>query len=75
MNLIPNPPAAVEFGLAFGFGWLVHRQPQLLETWTRRWPLNLAAALVFTIACLAQLGLAPVVTPAEPGLAKLAYAA
>jgi hypothetical protein len=75
MSLIPNPPAAIQFMTAFGFGWLLHRQADLLQVWRSRWPLNLALAVGLTVACLAMIGLKPVVAPAAPGLAKFAYAA
>lgn len=75
MSLIPNLPAAVGFGAAFSFGWLLHRQPALLETWARRWPLNLALAVAITAGMLAHLGLTPVTEPAQPGPEKVALAA
>lgn len=74
MNLIPNLPAAIQYGLAFGFGWLLHRQAGLLGQLQARWPLNLTAALGLTAALLAQMGVAPLVTPDEPGLIKLFHA-
>lgn len=73
-NLVPNAPAALTFFMAFALGWLVHRQPALLEVWRRRWQLNLAAAAAFTIACLAMVGLTPVIVPAPQNANKLAYA-
>jgi hypothetical protein len=75
MSLIPNLPAAVQFMAAFGFGWLLHRQPDLLQAWRSRWLLNLTLAVGFTIACLVMIGVTPVVWPPAPGLGKLAYAA
>ncbi|MBI1200060.1 MAG: acyltransferase family protein [Phenylobacterium sp.] len=74
-NLIPNPPAAIQFFAAFAFGWLVHRQVGALEAWRRHWPVNLALAVALTGGLLAVLGLAPVVTPQPPGAAKWALAA
>jgi peptidoglycan/LPS O-acetylase OafA/YrhL len=73
-NLIPNPPSVVQFFLAFGFGWLIHRQIGLLDAWRRHAFLNLAVAVALTVALLATLGLAPVVTPQPPGAAKWALA-
>src|SRR5690606_26243728 len=32
-GLAPNIPAMVAFGTAFGFGWLLHRQTDLLNVW------------------------------------------
>jgi peptidoglycan/LPS O-acetylase OafA/YrhL len=74
-NLIPNAPAAIQFGLAFGLGWLIHRQPGLLNGLAARWGLNLALAAALTTASLMMLGLAPVVVADKPGLAKLVHAA
>jgi glucan biosynthesis protein C len=73
-SFIPNPPAAVQFMTAFGFGWLLNRQTGLLQTWRSRWPLNLALAVALTVACIAMIGLTPVIAPAKPALARLAYA-
>jgi glucan biosynthesis protein C len=74
-SLIPNLPAAVEYFAAFGFGWLLHRQPGLLNVIGRRWPLHLAAAVGLTALCVAIVGLTPVVVPAQPGLQRAAYVA
>lgn len=74
-NLIPTLPAAVEYGLAFGFGWLLHRQPDLLQVWRGRWPLNLSLAIALTAACLSIVGLDNAVATAEPGWTTSAYAA
>jgi peptidoglycan/LPS O-acetylase OafA/YrhL len=73
-NLIPNPIAAIQFGLAFGLGWLIHRQIGLLDELRRHWFVNLAAAVVLSALALHMLGQAPVVTPDKPGLTKLAHA-
>lgn len=74
-NLIPTLPAAVQYGLAFGFGWLLHRQPALLQVWRERWLPNLAVAAALTIACLVMLGLETSVAAAEPGWRTSLYAA
>jgi peptidoglycan/LPS O-acetylase OafA/YrhL len=73
-SLIPNPAAAVEFGLAFGFGWLLNRQPDLLQVWARRSGLHLGLAVILIGGLLAWLGLAPVVTAPKPGLERLVLA-
>lgn len=73
-SLIPNAAAAIQFGLAFGLGWLLHRQAGLLSELQKRWPLNLAVAVAVTVALLAQMGVAPVVTPDKPGLLKAFHA-
>src|SRR5205814_7090362 len=58
-SLIPNIHATVQYFTAFGFGWLLHRQPGLINIWARRWPLNLTLAVGLTAACLAMVGVAP----------------
>ena len=55
-SFVPNLEAAVGFMTAFGFGWLLHRQSDLLKVWERRWVLNLALAVAFSVASLAILG-------------------
>lgn len=49
-SLIPNPIAFTAYGVAFTFGWLLHRQIPLMNRWKGLWPIN------FTIAILATLG-------------------
>jgi glucan biosynthesis protein C len=48
-SLITNLQAVVGFGTAFGFGWLLHRQIDLIRILERRWLLN----LVFSIGLIA----------------------
>jgi glucan biosynthesis protein C len=73
-NIVPNLPAWTQFFTAFGFGWVLHRQPALLETWTRRWALNLAVAVALTAGMLAWMGLTPVTDPPKPGAEHLVLA-
>lgn len=51
-SLVPNTPAVVGFGLAFGVGWLLHRQKELLDLLARDWIINLPGALLFTAGCV-----------------------
>jgi peptidoglycan/LPS O-acetylase OafA/YrhL len=62
VGLVPNLAACVGFATAFGFGWLLNRQSELLSVWRRWWPLNLAAAVGLTLVCLSYATLAA--TPA-----------
>ena len=39
-SLLPNIAASTTFGGAFAFGWLVHRQAQLLRIYESRWPFH-----------------------------------
>ena len=74
-SLIPQVVSLVGFGTALTFGWLIHRQPELIGVWATQWPFNLAAAAIATGVCLRIAGLAPTFVPAVPGLTKLVYAA
>jgi glucan biosynthesis protein C len=75
MSLIPNAPAIVAFGMAFGLGWLVQRQSDtVLDLWKRRWPFNLTLAVLATAACLAMVGTAPSIAIEPRGMLKGAYA-
>ena len=56
-GLVPNLAACVGFATAFGFGWLLHRQTELLSVWRRWWPLHLAAAAASTLVCLSYAAL------------------
>jgi peptidoglycan/LPS O-acetylase OafA/YrhL len=73
-SLLPNIPALTQYLAAFGFGWLLHRQPRLLDGLGHRWPLSLGVALTATAACLAMLGVAPRLEVAAPGLKTAACA-
>jgi ABC-type multidrug transport system ATPase subunit/peptidoglycan/LPS O-acetylase OafA/YrhL len=77
-SFIPPLAAFVGFGTAFAFGWLVHRQPALLDTWKRSWAAHLAGAVAATAICLYILGPVPqwvfAVTPAVKAIYALSYA-
>jgi peptidoglycan/LPS O-acetylase OafA/YrhL len=75
MSFAPNAPAAIQFSLAFGLGWLLQRQTGLLDELRHFWALNLAAAIGLTAGCLTLLGASPVVVPDPPGLTKALHAA
>ncbi len=62
-SLVPNLAAAVAYGSAFGFGWLVHRQANILAAWRQMWPANLTLALGVTIAEITLVGLKPAILP------------
>ena len=44
-SLITNLQALIGFGTAFGFGWLLNRQIDLLRILEKRWLINLAVAI------------------------------
>ena len=49
-SLITNLQAWIGFGTAFGFGWLLHRQVDLIRMMQRRWLLNSVLAVVLIAA-------------------------
>ncbi len=72
-TLVPNRPAVVAYGLAFGWGWLLQRQTALLATMGRDAPLLLLVAVLFTAGCVGLAGTAVDAQPAGEG-ARIAYA-
>ena len=74
-SLIPNLAATVVYGTAFSFGWLLHRQSDLLRRIEGAWLFNLVVALAATIAGFVQLGVAPTIAPAVQDTFKWSYAA
>jgi len=73
-SLVPHPSSFAVFALAFGFGWLLHRQPELLRQFGRRWAWLLGLALALIGLCLVLGGIRPAFAPVE-GPEKLAFAA
>jgi glucans biosynthesis protein C len=73
-GLTPQPSAIIEFGTAFLFGWLLHRQVDLLSALARRWSLNAAFAISATAAAWMSVG-APLAFDAQvPSSVRLIYA-
>ena len=64
-GLILNTPALAGFATAFGFGWFLHRSPDLLGHLANRWWAYLPAAVIGTVVCLNIAGVAPVFMPAK----------
>jgi peptidoglycan/LPS O-acetylase OafA/YrhL len=73
-SLVPNAAATTAYFAAFGFGWLLHRRVDLLETLRRRWPVFLPAAVICSAAGLCVTGPAPLLAASTPGVQKLAFA-
>ena len=61
-SLIPGAIAATAYGIAFTFGWLLQRQEGLIQAFTRRWPLQLATAIVATTAAYLMVRGTPIPT-------------
>jgi ABC-type multidrug transport system ATPase subunit/peptidoglycan/LPS O-acetylase OafA/YrhL len=73
-SIIPAWASLIGYGTAMAFGWLIHRQMDLLTTWRKQWPLMLVGGATATGLCLSIVGLHPVFAPMTSGLAKLGYA-
>lgn len=75
-GLVPNTPALLAFGSAMLAGWWLHRDQSLLGLLQRDWKVNLAVAVVASLAALALIGVKshfqPI--PMPPG-ERVAYAA
>jgi peptidoglycan/LPS O-acetylase OafA/YrhL len=57
--LTPDPTSLIGYGIAFGLGWLLNRQVELLLDLRKSWLVYLVAAVALTIFCLATIGTAP----------------
>jgi peptidoglycan/LPS O-acetylase OafA/YrhL len=55
-GFVPDAVSSTAFGVTFLFGWILHRQTELVRVWERRWALNLALAVGSTVACLVIAG-------------------
>ncbi|WP_082536145.1 MULTISPECIES: acyltransferase family protein [unclassified Roseateles] len=51
-SLVPQLPATVGYGVAFVFGWLVHRAPDALAALRGRWLLHGVLAIASSAVCL-----------------------
>jgi peptidoglycan/LPS O-acetylase OafA/YrhL len=81
-GLMPKPLPFLGFFLAFGLGWLLHRQIDLVTGLEKKWHINLALAIALSLSCLYTFGIRPdilsisAVTPeaiAKPGSIRLAH--
>jgi glucan biosynthesis protein C len=73
-TLVPEPATMIAFSSAFIFGWLLHRQPELLAVWRQRWPLSLAAAVSLTTVGLWFVGTTPTFATAPHNAISAFYA-
>ena len=69
-SLVPPLPSAIQYGLAFGFGWLLHRQAGLIEVLAGRWLSYTIVAVILSAGLVALIG----TTPVTPGVAKFGHA-
>jgi glucans biosynthesis protein C len=74
-GLTPQLPALIAYGTPFVFGWLLHRQTQLLATFERRWLMHLVIAVIASAAAWHIVGAPMGFRDVVPANVKLAYAA
>jgi len=67
-SLVTNLQAVVGFGTAFDFGWLLHRQTDLIRILERRWRFN----LVLAVGLIAASFVLANVPPPRPDAIRLA---
>jgi len=78
MGFVPNFPAVLAFGTAFGFGWFLHRQTAWLELLKNDWAIYLVAAVALSAVSMSLVGArpqlhVPVVAPLERAAFAAAY--
>ena len=73
-SLIPQVTSFVAYGTALTFGWLVHRQPDVLDGLGTAVAAHLAGALTASWCACGSSARRPCLTPAAPGLGKLGLA-
>lgn len=64
-SLVPDVPVLLLYGSQFAFGWLLHRQPDLLHAFRRRWGHQLVLAVVVSLPAVCFVLVEP--TPGRPG--------
>ncbi len=74
VSLVPELTSIVAFGTALVFGWLMHRQRHLFDSWRDQWPVQLLAAIGATTICLWIAGFEPSLVPEPAGVRKLGFA-
>lgn len=75
MTYIPQLPAMVGFGTAMIVGWVLHRRPELLQTFEKFWIRHLALALGATLYCCSVAGTTFTLVPAPMGASKALFVA
>lgn len=62
-TVVPQLAPLVGYGVAFGFGWLVHRSPDALASIARHWLPNLLAGALAAAWMVASLRTSPAMAP------------
>jgi ABC-type multidrug transport system ATPase subunit/peptidoglycan/LPS O-acetylase OafA/YrhL len=73
-SIVPQAVSLIGYGTAMAFGWLVHRQMELLQTWGRWWWAHGLLALAASGVCLHLAGVTPSFVPPPAGIRRLVYA-
>ena len=73
-SFVTNAQAWIGYGMAFGFGWLLHRQMALIRMMEQRWILNLLFAIGIIAVSIAIASAAPLL-PISGYATKLSGAA
>jgi peptidoglycan/LPS O-acetylase OafA/YrhL len=74
-SLVPNVGALIGYGIAFGLGWLLHRQVPILLALRDSWPMYLVPAIALTVLCLWTMGTTPIWRgPSIQGFQRAVYA-
>ncbi len=71
----PHHTTIAAFGTAFAFGWLLHRQQELLRVWSRHWPAHCIAASAASVVSISIVGLTGDPSTVTSELERLTYAA
>lgn len=50
-SLVPSVPVLLFYMATFAFGWLLHRQPELLQEFSRRWKMFISMGLLLACIC------------------------
>lgn len=74
-GLLPNLVAVTAYGTAFTFGWVLHRQTDLLQRFKAWWPVYLGIAIALTGVCMSIIGIAPSFDAAAQDQTGWGYAA
>jgi glucan biosynthesis protein C len=74
MGLVPNFPGFLAYGIAFGFGWFLHRQTAWLQQLCRDWSIYLGAAAALSAVAMLLVGANPqLVVPDMPPAQRAAF--
>ncbi len=72
-SLIPQATSFVAFGAALSFGWLIHRQMDLLSAFRAQWPLHVIGAAIVTPIALGIAFNPSTIGPMAPGTTKVLF--